>query len=265
MTTTATPTADERREAVRDTYARIATGEVSGCGCGVPGCCGDVESQLPDATAQDIGYTAQEVVGLAAAGNLGLGCGSPVDAALLQAGEVVVDLGSGAGFDAFLASQTVGPEGRVIGVDMTPEMVWRARAIAADGDFDNVEFRLGEIEHLPVSDAVSDVVISNCVINLSPDKPAVFREAYRALKPGGRLAIADIVATGPMPESLVDDLEAYAACVSGAASGEEVETLLRETGFMDVRVVPVSSARHGDLPRAAGAPITSATIEAIRP
>ena len=168
--------------------------------------------------------------------DLGLGCGNPQAIAELQPGERVLDLGSGAGFDAFLAARQVGPSGSVIGVDMTPEMITKARGNILKTDLQNVEFRLGEIEHLPVADESIDVIMSNCVINLSTDKPAVFREAYRVLAPGGRLAISDIVALREIPAAVRNDLEAYAGCVSGAALIAEVEAMLRAAGFENVRV-----------------------------
>jgi len=170
--------------------------------------------------------------------DLSLGCGDPVTLAGLRTGDTVVDLGSGGGIDCFLAAQRVGAEGRVIGVDMTPEMLKRARENAAKVGAANVEFRQGQIEALPVPDAIADVVISNCVINLSPDKPQVFREIFRALKPGGRVAVSDIVTNGPMPESLRNNMEAWSACVSGAIPAEDYAEGLRDAGFVDVQVMP---------------------------
>jgi SAM-dependent methyltransferase len=167
---------------------------------------------------------------------LGLGCGNPQAIAELKAGERVLDLGSGAGFDAFLAARQVGDTGSVVGVDMTPEMIAKARGNTLKTDLRNVEFRLGEIEHLPVADASVDVIMSNCVINLSTDKPAVFREAFRALAPGGRVAISDIVALRAIPDAVRNDLEAYARCVSGAAPVPEIEVMLAEAGFRNVHV-----------------------------
>ena len=165
--------------------------------------------------------------------NLGLGCGNPQAIAKLKPGEVVLDLGAGGGFDCFLAARQVGPHGRVIGVDMTPEMVARARENAQKGGFENVEFRLGEIEHLPVADGSVDVILSNCVINLSPDKEQVYREAFRVLKPGGRLAISDVVAIKPIPAEMRNDFEKYSGCVAGALHVQELECILRTTGFHD--------------------------------
>jgi SAM-dependent methyltransferase len=169
--------------------------------------------------------------------DLGLGCGNPTALAGLQAGETVLDLGSGGGIDCFLAARRVGPAGRVIGVDMTAEMIDRARAAARQGSFQNVEFRLGEIENLPVADASVDAVISNCVINLSPDKGRVFRESFRALKAGGRLLVSDIVLTGELPAGAREDVELWAGCVSGALPEQEYLSLIREAGFSEVSVV----------------------------
>ena len=167
---------------------------------------------------------------------MGLGCGNPQAIASLKPGEIVLDLGAGAGFDSFLAARQVGPSGKVTGIDMTPAMLEKARLNCAKAGFTNVEFRLGEIEHLPVADASVDVVISNCVINLSPDKPAVFAEAFRVLKPGGRLAISDVVAIKALPESLAQSVEALACCISGAPELGRLETMLVEAGFSDVSI-----------------------------
>ena len=169
--------------------------------------------------------------------NLGLGCGNPLAHAELKKGDAVVDLGSGAGFDCFLAARKVGPSGRVIGVDMTPEMIERARANAAKADLANVEFRLGEIEHLPVADASADMIISNCVINLSTDKPQVFREALRVLKGGGRLMVSDLVLLRPLPESVRASVEAYAGCISGAMLKEDYLRAMAEAGFREVELL----------------------------
>jgi SAM-dependent methyltransferase len=183
-----------------------------------------------------VGYSAQDLSSVPEGSNLGLGCGNPQAIASLKPGEVVLDLGSGAGFDAFLAAGQVGPAGKVIGVDMTPAMVEKARHNAAQAGFANVEFRLGEIEHLPVTDASVDVIISNCVINLSPDKSAVFDEAFRVLKPGGRLAISDVVALKPLPEILAKSAEAYACCISGAPEVKSLKGMLSSSGFSDIHV-----------------------------
>lgn len=191
-----------------------------------------------------MGYTEAEIAAVPDGANLGLGCGNPQAIAALRSGEVVLDLGSGAGFDCFLAARQVGETGRVIGVDMTPEMVAKARDNAEKAGYENVEFLLGEIEHLPVADDSVDVILSNCVINLSPDKPAVFREAYRVLKPGGRLAISDVVATAPLPEEVQSDLRLLSACISGAANLDTLQAILADAGFTKVLIKPVEESRE---------------------
>lgn len=200
---------------------------------------------------------------------MGLGCGNPQAIAALRLGETVIDLGSGGGFDCFLAAKQVGAVGRVIGVDMTAEMISKARANAAQLDTKNVEFRLGEIEHLPVPDNTADVILSNCVINLSPDKAAVFRDAFRALKPGGRLAISDVVSLAPLPEALSKEILAMTGCVSGAATKDAIEELLRAAGFEDVRVQVNEASRSfiRDWMPGSGAEnyVASANVEAVKP
>jgi arsenite methyltransferase len=237
---------DDARTAVRAEYGEIAR---TGGSCCTGGACGG-------AAATDIGYSHADLEAAPDGANLGLGCGNPLLVASLRPGEVVLDLGSGGGFDCFLAAQRVGPAGRVIGVDMTPDMVMRARANARKIESTNVEFRLGEIEHLPVADASVDVILSNCVINLSPDKQAVFHEAYRVLQPGGRLAISDMVAVQPIPPELAQDPKAYTGCLAGAASPEELRSALEHAGFENVRIAPKTSN---------GAHVVSAVIEATRP
>lgn len=224
------------REKVRERYAGIVTGGGSGCGCSTPSCC---SPQAPAAKAQSakLGYSKRDLEAVPDGANMGLGCGNPQAIAGLRKGEVVLDLGAGGGFDCFLAARQVGPRGRVIGVDMTPEMVAKARENARKGRFGNVEFRLGEIEHLPVADRSVDVILSNCVINLSPDKEQVYREAFRVLKPGGRLAIADVVAIKPVPAALKRDFEKHAGCVAGALRVRNLEGILRAAGFREGRVM----------------------------
>ncbi|MBZ5572567.1 MAG: arsenite methyltransferase [Acidobacteriia bacterium] len=217
-------------EVVQERYGAIARGEQSGCGCG---CKNEV--------AEAIGYTAEDLA-FAGEGNLGLGCGNPLALAEIQAGMAVLDLGSGAGFDAFLAWRQVGSTGRVIGVDMTDDMLARARENAANLGAHNVEFRKGNIEHLPVEDNSVDFVISNCVINLSPDKPAVFREIYRVLKPGGRFAVSDIVLLADLPEQIKNDVSAYVGCVSGASPVGEYIRFLFEAGLEELAVPQIT---HG--------------------
>jgi arsenite methyltransferase len=228
----ATVDTETLRATVRETYGRIASGaKPAGC-CGGVGCC----SPMAAPTSEDIGYSSEERQSVPAGADLGLGCGNPQAIAGLREGERVLDLGSGAGFDAFLAARRVGSTGFVIGVDMTAEMVIKARANVLKTDIENVEFRLGEIEYLPLADSNVNVIMSNCVINLSTDKPAVFREAFRVLVPGGRLAISDIVAIADIPGSIRNDPEAYAGCVAGAAHVSDVVRMLTDAGFEDVVV-----------------------------
>jgi arsenite methyltransferase len=230
------------------------------CGCG----CGSVDDQ-----AVIMGYTAEQAMSAPAGSNLGLGCGNPVAIASLRPGETVLDLGSGAGFDCFLAAREVGPEGHVIGVDMTPEMVARATQNAQTAGFSWVEFRLGEIERMPVADACIDLIMSNCVVNLSPDKPAVFAEAFRVLKPGGRIAIADTVATVDLPEEARRDMALWAGCISGSATVNELHAMLQAAGFVDVRIEPKEGSREMISTWAPGSRaedyILSATIQAVKP
>ena len=204
-----------------------------------------------------------------AGANLGLGCGNPLAIASLQAGETVLDLGSGAGFDCFLAASAVGPGGQVIGVDMTPEMLRKARNNAAKGGVTNVDFRLGEIEHLPVADQTIDVIISNCVINLSPEKLQVFRETFRVLKPGGRLAISDVVTTAPLPETVQNDLALRTSCVAGASLIDAVEHMLTAVGFTNIRIQPKDNSRAFIRDWVPGSNIeeylVAAIIEAVKP
>ena len=228
----------EQRAAVRDRYADAATGSTGCCGdeADSGSCCGDAAATDPDASARDVGYAEEDVDAVEPGANLGLGCGNPTAIAALEEGEDVLDLGSGGGFDCFLAGREVGPSGRVVGVDMTPEMVEKARENAVDNDAANVEFRLGEIEHLPVADESVDVILSNCVVNLSPDKPQVLREAHRALRPGGRLAISDVVATAEIPAAHRGDPDSLAACVAGASPVADLEAMLADAGFVEVSV-----------------------------
>ena len=215
-----------------------------------------------------LGYSHRDLAAVPEGADMGLGCGNLRAIAGLKPGEVVLDLGSGGGFDAFLAAREVGESGRVIGVDMTPEMLSKAQRNAAQGRFSNVEFRLGEIENLPLADASVDVIISNCVINLSPDKPRVFREAWRVLTPGGRLAISDVVASTELPASMRDDPYLHSACVAGASLVEELETWLADAGFAEVRIRPKDESRQfiKDWVPGSGVEdyILSATIEAIK-
>lgn len=234
-------TADEIRAAVRGTYGKIAAAEKSGCGC-APGCCSPGASTATPAAA--LGYSPEDAAAAPAGADLGLGCGNPQAIAALRPGETVLDLGSGGGFDCFLAARAVGPAGAVIGVDMTAAMIERARQNARTAGAANVEFRLGELEHLPVADASVDVIISNCVINLSPEKEQVCREAYRVLKPGGRLAVSDVVATAEMPPELRRDLALHAGCIAGAAAVADLTAMLARAGFTQIAITPREASRR---------------------
>lgn len=224
------------REKVRAGYGQIARSGGSGCGC-TPSSCGSTPVSV-ETIARQVGYSGEELAALPDGANLGLSCGNPNALAALRAGEVVLDLGSGGGFDVFIAGKKVGPTGRVIGVDMTPEMLAKARRNAAayrqQSGLDNVEFRLGEIEHLPVADASVDAVISNCVINLSPDKPQVWREIARVLRPGGRVAVSDLALLKPLPPAVTEMVEALVGCVAGAVLVSETERMAGEAGLSDV-------------------------------
>jgi ubiquinone/menaquinone biosynthesis C-methylase UbiE len=232
------------KEMVRARYGGIAAKarEASCCAPASSSCCG------PEATSQDkarrMGYSVAELAAVPEGANLGLGCGNPQAIAAMQPGEIVVDLGSGAGFDCFLAARQVGDAGQVIGVDMTDEMLKKARETAARIGACNVEFRLGELEHLPIADNTADVVISNCVINLVPDKARVFREAFRVLKPGGRLAVSDVINIAPLPAELRADPALLCGCVAGAAPAERIEAWLSEAGFVEVHVTPNFESRE---------------------
>jgi arsenite methyltransferase len=219
---------------VREGYARIARRGTSCCGPG-SSCCGNANS-APDIS-RTIGYSEEDLRAAPEGANLGLGCGNPVALASLKEGDTVLDLGSGAGFDCFLAADKVGKGGKVIGVDMTAEMLERARENGRKGNYDNVEFRLGEIENLPVGDNEVDVIISNCVINLSPDKKRVFREAFRALRLGGRLMVSDIVLLNELPGEIKNSVAAYVGCVAGAVTKKEYLEAIRGAGFEDINVV----------------------------
>ncbi|MCH7548434.1 MAG: arsenite methyltransferase [Candidatus Krumholzibacteriota bacterium] len=224
-------------ETVKERYGRIATEKDSGCGssCG----CGPGEGTVTASEA--VGYTKEELQSIPADADLGVGCGNPLALSDLREGETVLDLGSGAGIDCFLAAERVGPSGRVIGVDMTHEMIERAEKNARAGGYANVEFRRGHIEELPVEDDSVDLITSNCVINLSPDKPGVFDEALRVLRPGGRLAISDIVLTHPLPEAIRESVSAYVGCVAGASLRDDYLSAIRNVGFTDVEVVSETS------------------------
>lgn len=256
---------DEIRQTVRERYAHIAENE--GCGC-APSCCGGPATNSAEAS-QTIGYSADETGVVPDGANMGLGCGNPQAIAKLKPGETVLDLGSGGGFDCFLAARQVGQTGHVIGVDMTPAMLTKARINAEKGGYNNVEFRLGEIEHLPVADGIVDVIISNCVINLSPNKARVFEDAFRVLKPGGRLAISDVVAFAELPDHIRNDLRLLTGCMAGASLITEVEEMLHSAGFEQIRISPKDESKsfiHAWAPEKSITDyVVSASIEAIKP
>lgn len=237
-----TPDSEATRRQVREGYGKIAANEGSCCSA-TPTCCGG-SSQAAEQLAEHVGYSAEELAALPDGANLGLSCGNPNALAALQPGEVVLDLGAGGGFDVFIAGRKVGPTGRAIGVDMTAEMLAKARKNIATyrerAGFENVEFRLGEIEHLPVSDASIDVVISNCVLNLSPEKPQVWREIARVLKPGGRVAISDLAWRKPLPPAILQSVEALVGCVAGAVLIAETGQMAAAAGLEDIRLIEKS-------------------------
>lgn len=273
------------RQAVRDSYGKLAKlGTIpsgispTGSCCGVSeisaepnpaaSCC-DAPEFTPEQMSSVTGYSKEDMDSVPEGANLGLGCGNPVALASLRPGETVLDLGSGGGFDCFLAAKEVGETGRVIGVDMTPEMVTKARENAEKMGSSNVEFRMGEIERLPVADNSVDIIMSNCVINLSPDKSRVYHDAHRVLKPGGRLAISDIVATAQLPDEIQKNLALVAACVGGAATIDDTADMLREAGFEDIRINPKDESREIIQEWVPGKNardyVVSAYIEAVKP
>ena len=263
---------DHQRRIVRERYADIATSSTDCCGGADTTACDDATDDPErgvERHARSMGYSGADLEVAPAEANLGLGCGNPTAIASLETGDTVLDLGAGAGFDCFLAAREVGPDGQVIGVDMTPEMVERARKNAEKNDVANVEFRLGEIEHLPVGDESVDVIISNCVVNLSPSKAQVFRDAARVLRPGGRLAISDVVQTAPFPPGVRTDPDAVSACVAGASTVSELESLMEDAGFTAVSIEPMSASetfiREWDDERDLSEYLVSATIEGKKP
>ncbi len=263
--------ADRIRQHVRQSYSEVAEASNQGSCCGeAASCCGvSDDAAINTLISTRLGYSEQDLDKVPTGADMGLGCGNPRAIASLRAGETVIDLGSGGGFDAFLAAHEVGESGHVIGIDMTPTMLSKARANAEKGRFTNVEFRLGEIEHLPVADATADIIISNCVINLSPDKAQVFREAFRVLKPGGRLAISDVVATTEMPEEMKNDPQLHAGCMAGASLIEDLEAMMAAAGFACIRIRPKDESREFIRDWAPGRGVedyvVSAYIEAVKP
>jgi len=260
---------DEIRSAVRKNYGKIALSGRSDCGCSSSSCC----STPSDTTAKDIslglGYSAEDVTAVPEGANMGLGCGNPQAIASLQHGETVLDLGSGGGFDCLLAARAVGKKGHIIGVDMTPEMITMSRRNAEKAGLGNIDFRLGELENLPVADGLVDVIISNCVINLSPEKERVFSEAFRVLKPGGRLAISDVVATTELPEDLKKDMAFHTGCIAGASLVQELDSMLHRAGFENIQIKPKAESKAFIRDWMPGSKIedyvVSATIEGAKP
>lgn len=229
--------ANDKREFVRESYAKIAQSKSPQACCNSGCSCGSTPLDITEANIQ-MGYSADELVSAPAESTMGLGCGNPLSIAEIKEGETVLDLGSGGGIDCFLASKKVGTKGQVIGVDMTPDMISLARKNAIKHQLSNVEFRLGEIEHLPVADNSIDVIISNCVINLAFEKEQVFREAFRVLKPGGRIAISDILATSPLPQEIKEDLTMISSCIGGAELVENLKEMLNKSGFRNIQLLP---------------------------
>jgi len=262
---------DDHRNSVRNEYAKVANANNNGDACGIESsCCGvSDDAAINTLISTRLGYSEDDLNAVPAGADMGLGCGNPRAIASLKAGETVIDLGSGGGFDCFLAANEVGETGHVIGVDMTPDMISKARNNAVKGKYSQVEFRLGEIENLPVANDTADVLISNCVINLSPNKPRVFQEAFRVLAPGGRLAISDVVATVELPESMRNDPALIAGCMGNASLIEDLEKIITESGFENVRIEPKDDSREFIRDWAPEHNVTdyvvSATIEAIKP
>ncbi|MDX8405132.1 MAG: arsenite methyltransferase [Mariprofundus sp.] len=263
--------ADEVRKHVRKSYAAVAEASNDGGCCGVESsCCGvSDDAAINTLISTRLGYSEDDLANVPMGADMGLGCGNPRAVASLKPGEVVIDLGSGGGFDAFLAAHEVGEKGHVIGIDMTPTMLSKARINAEKGRFAHVEFRLGEIEHLPVADETADIIISNCVINLSPHKELVFQDAFRVLKKGGRLAISDVVATAVMPDEMKNDPMLHAGCMAGASLIDDLIAMMRDAGFERIHIVPKDESREFIRDWAPGrgveAYVVSAYIEAVKP
>ncbi len=263
--------ADEIRQNVRESYAEVALASNNGSSCGTQGsCCGvSDDATINTLVSTRLGYSEDDLENVPKGADMGLGCGNPRAIASIKAGETILDLGSGGGFDCFLAAAETGEAGLVIGVDMTPSMISKARDNALKGKYDQVEFRLGEIEHMPVANDTVDVIISNCVINLSPDKRQVFSEAFRVLKAGGRLAISDIVASTELPEEMKNDLALYSGCMAGASSIIELQTILQDSGFEQINIAAKDESKDFIKDWAPGRGVEeyvlSATIEAVKP
>lgn len=260
---------EDVKKEVRDAYGRVVESNNQNKSCGNGRSCCGVSAKPDPNYSKELGYTQEELDSVPEGTNMGLGCGNPQAITSLKQGEVVLDLGAGGGFDAFLASRKVGPNGKVYGVDMTPEMLSTARATAAKGGYKNVEFLLGEIEHLPLPDKTVDVIISNCVINLSTNKEQVFKESFRVLKDGGRLAISDMVAYKPLPPEMVNNKELYCNCISGAIPISELTQILAKSGFTDIVIETQEESRMFIKDWVPGSDaenyVISAKIKAVKP
>jgi len=263
--------ADEIRQNVRESYTQVAESSNSGDSCGTESsCCGVSDDAAINALVSTrLGYSENDLSKVPEGADMGLGCGNPGAIASIKSGETILDLGSGGGFDCFLAASETGESGQVIGIDMTPTMISKARDNAVKGKYNHVEFRLGEIEHMPVANDTVDVIISNCVINLSPDKQQVFSEAFRVLKPGGRLAISDVVASTELPDEIRDDLALYSGCMAGASQISELQIILENNGFEQIKIAPKDESKDFIKDWAPGRGVEdyvlSATIEAVKP
>jgi SAM-dependent methyltransferase len=263
--------ADEIRQNVRESYTQVAEASNEGSSCGTDSsCCGVSDDDAINALVSTrLGYSEDDLDNVPEGADMGLGCGNPRAIASIKEGETILDLGSGGGFDCFLAAAETGESGQVIGIDMTPTMISKARNNAEKGQYNQVEFRLGEIEHMPVANDIVNVIISNCVINLSPDKSQVFNEAYRVLKPGGRLAISDVVASMELPDEIRNDLALYSGCMAGASQISELQTILEECGFEQINISPKDESKDFIKDWAPGRGVEdyvmSATIEAVKP
>ena len=263
--------ADEIRQNVRASYSQVAEASNSGDCCGeTSSCCGvSSDDAINTLVSTRLGYSEDDLAAVPKGADMGLGCGNPRAIASIKTGETIVDLGSGGGFDCFLAAAETGATGSVIGVDMTPSMISKARDNADRGQYKHVEFRLGEIENLPVANDTVDVIISNCVINLSPNKARVFAETFRVLKTGGRLAISDVVASTELPDEMREDLMLYSGCMAGASLISELKSILAETGFTDIKISPKDDSKEFIKDWAPGRGVEdyvlSASIEAVKP
>ena len=263
--------ADEIRQNVRESYAQVAEASNEGDCCGTSAsCCGvSDDAALNTLVSTRLGYSEDDLDKVPEGADMGLGCGNPRAIASIKSGETILDLGSGGGFDCFLAAAETGDSGQVIGIDMTPTMISKARNNADKGKYNQVEFRLGEIEHMPVANDTVDVIISNCVINLSPDKDQVFSEAFRVLKAGGRLAISDVVASTELPDEIRNDLALYSGCMAGASQISELQSILENTGFEQINISPKDESKEFIKDWAPGRGVEdyvlSATIEAVKP